>query len=82
MNAQTHIIRRSYGEQIREGLEAEVAKGTLHHWDMDNDPVNGLRYTLVEQLTPSVFASSIPLSPGEVADWLNDRGHDVRIGRA
>lgn len=69
--------RQSIGSQLREVLDDMVAKKALDSWSLYSREGGRGGYYLTR---PHVF---FPLfTAGELMDWLNERGYDIRFGKA
>lgn len=61
--------RSSFGSQLRSALDDAQARGLIALWT-----------TYVEDGRTFYCVEATLRTPGEMADWLNERGYDVRFG--
>lgn len=76
MTAEITHTRISLGSQIRAALTEAKDLGQVREWEFRCGGPGALRYRILD-----FWGNEAELSPGETADWLNQYGYDVRIGK-
>ena len=68
-------LRTSYGSQIEDALNDLLRHNSIDAWGLSHSEMGALHYHV--EGTRIYF----PLfTPGEMADWLNERGYHVDFG--